>query len=105
MGFSRDERPWVGPVPTKPGVFVSAGYTGHGMPNTWLCGKAAAVMVRLSDDHSDEARLATAVDATGLPEAYKLTEKRMKVALEVEDVEAKDWAELNRGTAGRAQHS
>jgi len=29
-GYSRDQRPWVGGVPGMVGVFLSAGYTGHG---------------------------------------------------------------------------
>lgn len=31
MGFSPDELPLVGPVPDMPGIYVCAGYTGHGM--------------------------------------------------------------------------
>lgn len=30
MGFSRDQRPWVGEVPDMRGVYLSAGFTGHG---------------------------------------------------------------------------
>jgi glycine/D-amino acid oxidase-like deaminating enzyme len=30
MGFSRDECPWVGGVPGQEGLWVCAGYTGHG---------------------------------------------------------------------------
>lgn len=45
MGFSRDDHPWIGPVPGKPFMYIAAGYTGHGMPNTWLCGKAVALMI------------------------------------------------------------
>lgn len=45
MGYSRDEHPWVGAVPGKKNLFMSAGYTGHGMPNTWLCGKAVVETV------------------------------------------------------------
>lgn len=30
MGFSRDGSPWVGNVPTMPGVWISAGFSGHG---------------------------------------------------------------------------
>jgi len=104
MGFSRDERPWIGPVPNKPGVFLSAGYTGHGMPNTWLCGKAAAIMVRLSllpSDHASVVDMAAMV--TGLPKAYRLTEERMRRALGAEEVEAKDWAEMERGSDRREE--
>jgi len=45
MGYSRDGRPWVGEVPGKQGVWVCAGFTGHGMPNGTLCGRAAAKMI------------------------------------------------------------
>jgi glycine/D-amino acid oxidase-like deaminating enzyme len=31
MGFTPDRLPLVGPVPGLPGVFVCAGYSGHGM--------------------------------------------------------------------------
>jgi glycine/D-amino acid oxidase-like deaminating enzyme len=30
MGFTEDDLPLVGPVPGLPGVFICAGYTGHG---------------------------------------------------------------------------
>jgi len=44
MGFSRDGRPWVGEVPKElgggKGLWMCAGFTGHGMPNASLCAKA-----------------------------------------------------------------
>jgi glycine/D-amino acid oxidase-like deaminating enzyme len=44
MGFSRDGRPWVGEVPEElgggKGLWICAGFTGHGMPNASLCAKA-----------------------------------------------------------------
>ena len=78
MGFSRDEVPWVGAVPGKEGVFVAAGYTGHGMPNTWLSGKAVASMVtaRLGGGDMDEA-IEAAREATGLPRAYQVSTERI----------------------------
>ncbi|GJC98444.1 FAD dependent oxidoreductase [Colletotrichum higginsianum IMI 349063] len=51
MAFSRDGRPWVGAVPSGPvlgggdGLWVCAGYTGHGMPQAALCGRAVAGMM------------------------------------------------------------
>ncbi|KAL6415341.1 Gamma-glutamylputrescine oxidoreductase [Ilyonectria robusta] len=46
MGYSRDGHPWVGRVPTglggADGLWISAGYTGHGMPVTARCGIAVA---------------------------------------------------------------
>lgn len=111
MGFSRDERPFVGPVSDFPsssprsGLYISAGYTGHGMPNTWLCGKAVALMVLKSLEFAGDIEWATEIAAAevGLPASYRLTKQRVERALEVESVEAKDQAEMARGgdSAGR----
>jgi glycine/D-amino acid oxidase-like deaminating enzyme len=86
MGFSRDNLPWVGEVPGSKGVFVLAGYTGHGMPNAWLCGKSVATMV-LEDD------VGVAVEKVpeqGLPRAYLVNEERIERARKLETVEAQD---------------
>lgn len=50
MGYSRDSGPWVGCVPGTPvsgggGLWISAGYTGHGMPVAPRCGIAVAEMI------------------------------------------------------------
>lgn len=53
MGYSSDENPWVGRVPRTlvdgsdtdaevAGLWISAGYTGHGMPVAARCGIAVA---------------------------------------------------------------
>jgi glycine/D-amino acid oxidase-like deaminating enzyme len=90
MGFSRDNKPFVGPVPTHPGVFISAGYTGHGMPNAWLCGKAAATMTGKALDGSEpEEVLAAAVDA-GLPKSYLVSDERIQGARTNATVEVQD---------------
>jgi len=83
MGFSRDDLPFVGPVPGHDGVYISAGYTGHGMPNAWLCGKAVASMVEqdLAGAKQDEA-VESAVRSVGLPRAYLSSEERLKLARE-----------------------
>jgi len=97
MGFSRDEVPWVGPVPRKEGVFVAAGYTGHGMPNTWLSGKAVAEMVGGSLAGGElEAVVEAAREKTGLPKAYQVSVERIGRAMQGESVEVKDHAELSR---------
>jgi len=97
MGFSRDEVPWVGPVPGKEGVFVAAGYTGHGMPNTWLSGKAVAEMVRENMSGGDlEAAVEAARESTGLPRAYQVSVGRIERAMKGESVEVKDHAEFSR---------
>ena len=97
MGFSRDEVPWVGPVPGKEGVFVAAGYTGHGMPNTWLSGKAVASMVTASLGGEDVVvAVEAARKATGLPRAYQVSTERVAKAMAGDSVEERDEAELSR---------
>ncbi|KAK1816418.1 hypothetical protein LTR12_009197 [Friedmanniomyces endolithicus] len=108
MGFSRDERPWVGPVPVnallydqRPGLYMSAGYTGHGMPNTWLCGKAVALMVQKTIEFPNDPEWAVEMAAAevGLPTSYRLTDERMARALQAESVEKKDRTEMDRREA------
>jgi glycine/D-amino acid oxidase-like deaminating enzyme len=97
MGFSRDEVPWVGPVPGKEGVFVAAGYTGHGMPNTWLSGKSVASMVAASLGGEDVvAAVEAARKVTGLPRAYQVSTERIAKAMAGGSVEERDEAELSR---------
>ncbi|KAG9588060.1 FAD dependent oxidoreductase, partial [Aureobasidium melanogenum] len=86
MGFSRDSLPWVGEVPDHKGIFVAAGYTGHGMPNAWLCGKSVATMV-LGDD--TDVAVEKAVEE-GLPKAYLLNEERIGRARKTDTVEVQD---------------
>lgn len=45
MGYSKDGCPWVGGMPGMPGVWVSAAYTGHGMPNAPGSGRHLARLV------------------------------------------------------------
>lgn len=108
MGFSRDEHPWVGAVPERKGLYLAAGFTGHGMPNTWLSGKAVAVMVReglrgvKSEVQAQEAGRAE----TGLPASYLVSAERVERALQEESVDLKDWAEMDRGRlGGERRHS
>ncbi|QQE67492.1 oxidoreductase (plasmid) [Leptolyngbya sp. BL0902] len=42
MGFTADENPIVGELPNRPGEYISAGYTGHGMALAIAAGKAIA---------------------------------------------------------------
>lgn len=101
MGFSRDEKPWVGEV--GGGVFVAAGFTGHGMPNTWLSGKAVAGMVwKNLEGLSGDQAAGDFCDEMGLPRSYVYSEGRIKAAMEEwEDVEEVDWAEIERGRMAR----
>ncbi|KAK4942933.1 hypothetical protein LTR66_014649 [Elasticomyces elasticus] len=88
---SRDGMPWVGPVSTsaetrRPGLFLSAAYTGHGMPNAWLCGKeVVSMVVRPEADSGGSETLADAAVA-GLPAAYAVTEERIRRARGMESV-------------------
>ncbi|KAG0646717.1 hypothetical protein D0Z07_6189 [Hyphodiscus hymeniophilus] len=83
MGFSRDELPWVGEVSEEvglgggDGLFVSGGFTGHGMPNAWLCGKAAAGLMVGNKE----------VD---LPGSYLLTRERVEKARMLDEVAIAD---------------
>ncbi|KAK7685832.1 hypothetical protein QCA50_011178 [Cerrena zonata] len=53
MGFTKSGDPFVGPVidPTNPdssvyrGQYISAGYSGHGMPRAYACAEAVAKMI------------------------------------------------------------
>jgi glycine/D-amino acid oxidase-like deaminating enzyme len=42
MGFTPDTLPLVGPVPGAPGVFICAGYSGHGMGFAFNCARLLA---------------------------------------------------------------
>jgi len=45
MGFTPDFNPLVGPLPNRPGEYIAAGFSGHGMPLTFYAGKAVAEMI------------------------------------------------------------
>ncbi|KAI1762380.1 FAD dependent oxidoreductase [Hypoxylon sp. FL1150] len=84
MGYSRDGHPFVGPVPASlggggGGLYVCAGYTGHGMPNAVLSAKAAVDMMYDGDGAE--------VD---LPPEYELTEQRVAAARGVDEVATVD---------------
>ncbi|KAI0885442.1 FAD dependent oxidoreductase [Annulohypoxylon maeteangense] len=85
MGYSKDSHPWVGGVPSSAGggdgLWLCAGYTGHGMPNAVLSAKAVVDMMYGDEDGE--------VD---LPPEYELTEDRLArsgVLDEVVDVDAR----------------
>jgi glycine/D-amino acid oxidase-like deaminating enzyme len=76
MGYSNDEFPYVGSVPEKPGQYICAGFTGHGMPQIFLSAKAVAKMIITGDSEN--------VD---LPLPYRITKERWS--------ESRDHASLN----------
>jgi glycine/D-amino acid oxidase-like deaminating enzyme len=45
MGFSPDGNPLIGSLPHRPGEWIAAGFTGHGMSRTFYAGKALAEMI------------------------------------------------------------
>lgn len=74
MGYSRDQLPWIGPVPETvgggEGLFMACGFTGHGMPRCALAGRGVArMMTGATDDH-------------GLPKAFLASEERVVQARE-----------------------
>jgi glycine/D-amino acid oxidase-like deaminating enzyme len=86
MGFSRDSHPWVGCVPEEVaggnGMYICAGYTGHGMPNAALCAKAAVESMSGKRDEID------------LPRSYWITSERLSKAREMLTVKDADEAAI-----------
>lgn len=98
-GYSRDNVPWVGKVPVSvdiaadevvvkshKGLWLCGGYTGHGMPNASLCGKAVAEMV-LAEEEGDanssqthETLCEKLVKEGDLPQSYLITAERLRKA-------------------------
>ena len=46
LGFSKDRNPLIGPMESRPGEFIAAGFSGHGMPYTFFAGRNVADMIR-----------------------------------------------------------
>jgi glycine/D-amino acid oxidase-like deaminating enzyme len=88
MGYSKDDSPWVGPVPESlgggPGLWISAGYTGHGMPVAARTGVAVAQMIAGKFEQTG---------AVKIPQEYEVSEKRiesMKTRVEMTLIEELD---------------
>jgi glycine/D-amino acid oxidase-like deaminating enzyme len=73
MGFSRDGRPWVGEVRKElgggKGMWICAGFTGHGMPNASLCAKAVVNGMMGRQVHDKD-----------LPKEFRVSIERVKMA-------------------------
>ncbi|CAK7225776.1 hypothetical protein SBRCBS47491_006004 [Sporothrix bragantina] len=108
MGFSRDQNPWVGRVPTgalsgentvssdshgtPSGLYLSAGYTGHGMPSTSLCGRVVAGMIKrdlgwenstATEDEASQVAVSLPLQGGGraeLPRCFLMTADRIRTA-------------------------
>ncbi|QIW94665.1 hypothetical protein AMS68_000183 [Peltaster fructicola] len=87
MAWSRDGLPWVGTVPNTKNLYISAGYTGHGMPNAWLCGESLAAFYYLQGE-KDATQLVQRL--TGLPTAYLVSSQRIAAAMALGDVEVQE---------------
>lgn len=79
MGYSRDSHAWVGAVPEalggagdEGGLYICAGYSGHGMPVAALAAREV-VGIMAGGEEAAKAR-------SRLPKEYELTESRVSVA-------------------------
>jgi hypothetical protein len=91
MGYSRDDHPWVGKVPEKDGLYLCGGYTGHGMPNGTLCGKAVVDMVLGAESGQElDAVQAQMVEKGDIPKSYILTKDRVDRARQMLTVQQQD---------------
>ncbi|KIW90600.1 uncharacterized protein Z519_08383 [Cladophialophora bantiana CBS 173.52] len=85
IGHSSDGHPWVGALPDRAdlaGVFVVAGYTGHGMTNAPLCGRGVARMAQRYFHQADVGgKMDSGMDGEGdvdVPKEYLITRERME---------------------------
>jgi len=91
MGYSRDNHPWVGKVPGSEGLWLSGGYTGHGMPNGTLCGKAVVDMVLGEGAGKDLVEVQREITEGGaLPKSYVISGERIAKARAWPTVEVQD---------------
>lgn len=67
MGWSADFMPFIGEVPGKPGQYIIAGFSGHGMPLVYLASKGLAEMMRGEKTFEE----------TGMPSVFKPTQERL----------------------------
>ena len=81
MGYSKDHFPWVGAVPGRKGIWISAGYTGHGMPNAPGCGRHVAGLVAAAIKGKDwRERELQGLDNKEIPHEYMCTSERLHKA-------------------------
>ena len=68
MGYSADGLPYVSAVPGRRNQFIIAGFTGHGMPQAFLCAKGLASIILQGVNF----------EATGIPKIFEVTPERLK---------------------------
>lgn len=75
MGFSRDNAPWIGTVSEElgggDGLWICAGFTGHGMVNAALCAESVAHQM-----------IGTKTGPVNLPPEYRVSKGRVEEALQ-----------------------
>lgn len=101
-GYSRDNMPWVGKVPIQAegevlfeqGLWLCGGYSGHGMPNAMLCGKAVVEMVLAEEEGTStyESIGKKLVQNGDIPEMYLITADRLKAVNKLPSVAEQDAA-------------
>ncbi|KAI9641792.1 hypothetical protein NHQ30_009651 [Ciborinia camelliae] len=83
MGFSRDNSPWVGNVGEElgggDGLYICAGFTGHGMPTARLSAKAVVGLM-----------MGEGVESVDLPSRYFLYAERVENARILDTVQIDD---------------
>ncbi|KAJ4252747.1 hypothetical protein NW762_010653 [Fusarium torreyae] len=67
MGYSSDRIPRIGAIPDRPGMYIMGGFTGHGMPQVFLCAKGLAKMVLHQTDFQ----------STGIPRLFEESRVRL----------------------------
>lgn len=96
MGYSRDNHPWVGKVPDTERLWLCGGYTGHGMPNGTLCGKAVVSMLLEEEAGGDVYALQQQlVQNADLPKAYLISKERIAKARSWPTVEVQERECIN----------
>ncbi|KAI4610522.1 uncharacterized protein J4E87_010776 [Alternaria ethzedia] len=90
MGYSNDGFPYVGPVCGKPGQYMCAGFSGHGMPQIFFCAKAIASMVITGD-----------AENVDLPVPYRITRSRWYQ--QKEHVSLKMWQQIAESQPAQAR--
>jgi glycine/D-amino acid oxidase-like deaminating enzyme len=90
MCYSRDNAPWVGRVPDTEGLWLCAGYTGHGMPNATLCAKAVVGMMGAEERWELFEFQKSLVEKGDLPNAYIISKARIEACRRLPSVKEQD---------------
>ncbi|KAJ3529638.1 hypothetical protein NM208_g9668 [Fusarium decemcellulare] len=67
MGYSSDRLPRVGAIPERPGMFIMGGFTGHGMPQVFLCASGMADVILGNKEFNE----------SGIPRLFQESRERL----------------------------